>query len=76
MLFLNLCKFDINQLTLQQRVSTPRGEKGGGRRFFSQIEPNFPLPYCPVVEGCRAGGLGYLLQDMREYNADSPKQGR
>ena len=24
---------------------------GGGRRFFSQIEPYFPLPYCPVVGG-------------------------
>ena len=30
------------------RVSTPRGEKGGGRRFFSQIEPNWPLPYSTV----------------------------
>ena len=29
-----------------------------------------------MVEGCQAGGLGQLLQFMREYNAKSPKQGR
>ena len=28
-----------------------------------------------MVEGCQAGGLGHLLQYMREYNAESPKQG-
>ena len=43
--------------------------KGRGRRVFCQIEPNFPLPCCTVVEGCHAGGLGHLLQYMREYNA-------
>ena len=29
-----------------------------------------------MVEGCQAGGLGHLLQNMREYNAESPKKGR
>ena len=29
-----------------------------------------------MVEGCQAGGLGHLLQYMREYNAESQKQGR
>ena len=29
-----------------------------------------------MVEGCQAGGLGHLLQYMRKYNAESPKQGR
>ena len=29
-----------------------------------------------MVEGCQAGGLGHILQYMREYNAESPKQGR
>ena len=53
--------------------NTARWEKKGGRHFFSQIEPNFPLPYCTVLEGCQAGGLGHLfrLQYMREYNAES-----
>ena len=31
--------------------------------------------YCTVVEGCQAGRLGHLLQDEREYNAESLKQG-
>ena len=26
------------------RVSSSRGEKWGGRHFFSQIEPNWPFP--------------------------------
>ena len=29
-----------------------------------------------MVAGCQAGGLGHLLQCMRKYNAESPKQGR
>ena len=29
-----------------------------------------------MVEGCQAGRLGHLLQIMREYNAESQKQGR
>ena len=29
-----------------------------------------------MVEGCQAGALGHLLQCMRKYNAESPKQGR
>ena len=28
-----------------------------------------------TVEGCQAGGLGQLFQNMREYIAESPKQG-
>ena len=28
-----------------------------------------------TVEGCQAGGLGHLFQYMREYIAESPKQG-
>ena len=69
--------FTVGQICIStwHGVSTPRGEKGGGRRIFYQFEPNFPLPYCPVVEGCQAGGLGHLLQYMRKYNAESPKQG-
>ena len=61
---------------LLHRVNTTRGEKGGGGgRFVCQIEPNFPLPHCTVVEGCQAGGLGHLLQYVREYNAESPNHG-
>ena len=29
-----------------------------------------------MVEGCQAVGLGHLLQYVREYNAESPKQDR
>ena len=29
-----------------------------------------------MIEGCLVGALGHLLQYMREYNAESPKQGR
>ena len=32
--------------------------------------------YSTTVEGCQAGGLGHRLQYMREYNAESKKQGR
>ncbi len=28
-----------------------------------------------MVEGCQAGGLGHLLQYMREYYAEGKKQG-
>ena len=63
------------------RISTARKVKAGSRLVFSLIEPKWPLPYCTVpvpllsVEGCRAIGLGHLLQYMREYNAERPKQG-
>ena len=30
------------------RISTARKVKGGGRRFFHQIEPNWPLPYSNI----------------------------
>ena len=65
MLFLNRCKFDINQLTLQQRLSTPRGEKGGGRRFFSQIEPT-------VTNPCRTVPCEYHCWGMPGRRAGSP----
>ena len=29
-----------------------------------------------MIEGCQAGRLGHLSQHRREYNAESPKQGR
>ena len=48
--------YDWVRIQANHRVSTPRGEMGG-RCFFCQFEPNFPLPYCTVVEGCPAGGL-------------------
>ena len=34
------------------------------------------MPYCTVVVGGQAGGLGHLLQYMPEFNAESTKQGR
>ena len=62
------------------RVSTAREEKGWGRRFFRQIEPNCMTPAVQyrastTVEGCQDGGLGHLLQYMREYNAKCQKLG-
>ena len=54
-----------------------RWVKGGGRRFFSQIEPTvtglcrtLPCQYHGWGMLGRAGGFQY----MREYNAESPKQ--
>ena len=38
------------------------------------MKDNFPMPYFTVVEGCQAGGLGHLLQYMREYNAETGQQ--
>ena len=35
-------------MILHHRVSTAREEKGWGRCFFCQIEPNWPLPYSTV----------------------------
>ena len=50
--------------------NTARWEQGGGAS-----RPNFPLPYCTLYScwgksGRRAGS------PMREYNVESPKQGR
>ena len=85
---LALCYIVPNVLKSWQQVawihgeSTTRELKGRWRHFFTQIEPYWPLPYSamPVpllaVGGCQAGGLGHLLQYMRKYNAQSPKQGR
>ena len=50
------------------------GKREWGRRFLYKIEPNFSLAYSTVVEGCQAGGLGHLFQNVREYDAESPKQ--
>ena len=55
-------------------IITARWEKGRGRHFFCQMKDNFPMPYFTVVEGCQAGGLGHLLQYMREYNAETGQQ--
>ena len=57
------------------RISTARKEKAGSRFVFSLIEPYWPLPYSTRVEWCQAGGLDHLLQYIRKYNAESPKQG-
>ena len=59
---------------------TSRGEMGGGRLFFhvklNLIDPCRTVRASTTVEGCQAGGLGHQFQYMREYNAESPKQGR
>ena len=42
--------------------NTARWEKGESQRFFYHIEPNFPLPCCPVrLRDARRGGLGHLF---------------
>ena len=55
---------------------TSRGEEG----VVSSLKLNLTDPCRTVgtmIEGCQAGGLGHLLQYcMREYNAESQKQGR
>ena len=40
------------------------------------IDPCRTVRASTTVEGCQAGGLGHQFQYMREYNAESPKQGR
>ena len=67
--------------SLCHRVSTAREEKGWGQCFFRQIEPNGPLPYsnvpAPRLRDARpAGWVTYCSTYMREYNAETPKQGR
>ena len=74
----NTCKFLVLQksrVNLIDKNNTARWEKGVGQRFFCLTEPTFPLPYCNVVAGCQADGLAHLLQYMREYKDESPKQG-
>ena len=67
-------------MSYRQRVCTSRGEMGGGRLFFhvklNLIDPCRTVRASTTVEGCQAGGLGHQFQYMREYNAESPKQGR
>ena len=63
------------------RVGTAREEKGWEKCFFRQIEPNGPLPYsnvpAPRLRDARpAGWVTYYSTYMREYNAETPKQGR
>ena len=48
----------------------PVGKRGGGRLFFTRIEPNWGML------GRRRGGPGQLFLYMRAYNAESPKQDR
>ena len=53
---------------------------GWGPLFF-HVKLNLIDPCCTVrdskmVEGCQAGGLGHQFLYLREYNAESPKQGR
>ena len=40
--------------------------------------PNYAVQHraSTMVEGCQAGGLGHLMQYMREYSAESPKKDR
>ena len=53
---------------------------GGGRLFLhvklNLIDPCHTVHASTRVEGCQAGGLGHLLLYMREYDAESPKQGK
>ena len=53
---------------------------GGGQLFFhaklNLIDPCRTVRASTTVEGCQASGLGHQFQYMREYNAESPKQGR
>ena len=53
---------------------------GGGRLFFhvklNLIDPCRTVRASTIVEGCQASGLGHQFQNMREYNAESPKQDR
>ena len=54
-----------------------KGKRGGGGRFFTQIEPNWPLPYStvsvPWLRDARAAGW-VTYCSMREYNAESQKR--
>ena len=68
-----MCKASIKSLIcedgdmgkrLEHRITKARKEKGWGRLFFPQVEP------------ARPAGWVTLQQYMREYNTDSPKQGR
>ena len=51
----------------------------GSWLVFSIIEPNWTLPDStvpvPGLRDAKAGRLGHLLQYMRKYKAESPKQG-
>ena len=54
------------------------GKRKGGRLFFSQIEPNWPLPYStvpvPLLRDVRPAGWVNSFSMCAEYNAESPKQ--
>ena len=54
-----------------EKVQPERKGVGG---YASSIKLN--LTARTMVEGFQAGGLGYLLQYMREYNAESSKHDR
>ena len=56
-------------------------ERKGVAGYASSVKLNLSDPCIQyravtMVEGCQAGRLGHLLHYMREYNAESPKQGR
>ena len=72
--------YSVYKYYTDQRVCTSRGEIGGGPLFFhvklNLIDPCRTVRASTRVEGCQAGGLGHQFQYMREYNAESPKQGR
>ena len=74
--------------TLEHRVSIQLERKMVGGNA-SSVKLNLTDPCCTLYslqyhvstgsttfEGCQAGGLGHLLHYMREYNFESPKQGR
>ena len=77
----NKCPYKVS-CSYEHRISTARKEKGWGRHFFHQIEPIWPLPPYSTVpvprlrEARPAGWVAYWGTYMREYNAESPKQGR
>ena len=66
---------------LKQRhlVSTHRGVKGVGNHFFSQIEPNWPLPYStvpvPLLRDTRPAGHGSTVSVYARVQCREPKTG-
>ena len=71
------CKmyFEPLEQGLDHRISTARMVKGGGRHFFHQIKPIWPLPFCtmpvPRLRDARPAGWVTWLQYMREYNVET-----
>ena len=59
-----------------EKVQQERKEVGGYASSVNLTDPCRMAYSTVLVEGCQAGGLGHLLHYLREYNAESPKQGR